>query len=360
MLQSNYHLSIFVISMHAATQYMQRCLQLAQLGSGLTAPNPMVGAVLVYEDKIIGEGYHARYGGVHAEVDCLQRVLPENKQLIPSSTLYVSLEPCCHHGKTPPCTDLILQAQIKKVVVAAADPFPAVNSGGIRRLQAAGVEVELGLLEKESRWLNRRFFTFHEKHRPYIMLKWAQTKLGYMGGLKGERWQISNTMTQRMVHQWRCEAQSILVGYRTALLDDPKLTTRLVPGNNPLRFVIDPHGDLPQHLQVFRDGEPTIVFNQKEHRQSEAVTWWKYTGDTIFESMVAYCRTHAIQSILVEGGSATIQSFLAAGHWDEIRRITSPDREYKVGIAAPDMRGLKPQVSYLNKDDLLDIFYNSN
>lgn len=346
--------------MHDASQYMHRCLQLAELGSGLTAPNPMVGAVLVYEGMIIGEGYHARYGGIHAEVDCLQRVLPEHKHLIPSSTLYVSLEPCCHHGKTPPCTDLILQSQINKVVVAATDPFPAVNSGGIKQLQAAGITVEVGLLEKESRWLNRRFFSFHEKHRPYIILKWAQTKSGYIGALEGERWQISNALTQRMVHQWRSEEQAILVGYRTALIDDPKLTTRLAPGKNPLRFVIDPQGDLPHHLQVFQDGEATVVFSQKEYRPTDTVTWWKYTGSNVLESIFEYCRTHAVQSILVEGGSATIQSFLSAGHWDEIRRITSPDRQFKEGVAAPDIHGLIPKTSFLHQDDLLEVFYNPN
>ena len=267
---------------------MWRCLELARLGGGYTAPNPMVGAVLVYEDRVIGEGYHQVYGQAHAEVNCVNSVAAEDVPLISRSTLYVSLEPCAHFGKTPPCADLIIRMRIPRVVVGCRDPFPQVNGKGIEKLLAAGVEVRVGVLEEECMELNRRFFTFNTLHRPYIVLKWAQSANGRIAGAKlawrrhgcgswragggvggwealgegvGERVLISNEYTNRLVHKWRSEEAAILVGTRTALADDPSLTVRLWSGPDPVRLVIDKELVLPASLQLFDGKVRTIVFN---------------------------------------------------------------------------------------------------
>lgn len=342
-----------------STLCMRRCLQLAELGLGQTAPNPMVGAILVHGDRIIGEGYHLRAGAAHAEVDCLQHVLPEDVRLIPEATLYVSLEPCCHHGKTPPCTDLIIRSGIKRVVIASSDPFPAVSGGGIRLLREAGIEVEVGILENEARKLNRRFFTFHQQHRPYVILKWAQTNNGFLGGASGERWKISNEWSQRLVHQWRSQEQAILIGYRTALNDDPSLTTRLVPGKNPLRMVVDPLHHLPSHLQIFNDHLPVVIFTAIQQVESDLITYVQYESSQLIDSIFKYCETHAIQSLLVEGGTATLELFLQSGYWDEIRRITASDLEKGNGTYAPVISDIKPDETFMLQNDRIDIFYHS-
>lgn len=251
---------------------MHRCLQLARLGAGAVAPNPMVGAVLVHEGRIIGEGYHRQYGCPHAEVDCLQSVLEGDKHLIPQSILYVSLEPCAHFGKTPPCADLIIGHKIPHVVVGCRDPFPAVNGKGIEKLQAAGTHVEAGVLEAACRKLNERFFTFHQQHRPYVVLKWAQTADGKMAKDGPERLLISNAMTNRLVHRWRSEEMAILVGTNTAWADNPSLTTRLWPGPNPVRLVVDLHLRLPKNLHLFDASAPTLVFNLLQHTVDDG---WK-------------------------------------------------------------------------------------
>ena len=236
----------------------------------------MVGAILVHKNTIIGEGYHRVYGEGHAEVNCLQSVLPQHQHLIKESALYVSLEPCAHFGKTPPCADLIIRHQIPEVVVGCRDPFVQVDGKGFEKLTAAGVKVTVGVLEKECKALNKRFFTFHTKHRPYIILKWAQTGDGKIAAaslpsqeaenqLFQNRLLISNDYSNRLVHQWRSEEHSILVGTQTALLDNPELTTRLWPGANPVRLVIDQDLRLPNHLKLFNSALPTIVFNLHQH-----------------------------------------------------------------------------------------------
>ncbi len=336
--------------------YMERCLQLAIQGCGQVAPNPMVGAVLVHEGKIIGEGYHARYGDVHAEVACLQQVSPENTHLIPSSTLYVSLEPCCHRGKTPPCTDLILRSGIKKVVVATADPFPSVNGGGIRLLREAGIEVEVGLLEKKGRDINRRFISFQKNKRPYIILKWAQTSNKLIGGLGWRRWHISNALSQRLVHQWRSEEQAILVGFQTAYMDNPALTTRLVPGKNPLRMVIDPWNELPQGLQMFNDGLPTIIFNKSIDYLDGTLKRIRYNLQNPVPGVYKFSREHKIQSILVEGGLRTLEAFLYGNSWDEIRTITASHASNLPGTPAPDISYLQPVETFYLDTDRIDIY----
>jgi len=242
-------------------QYMSRCIELAKLAAGQVAPNPMVGAVLVYEDKIIGEGYHKKYGEPHAEVNCINSVLAENKDLIEKSTIYVSLEPCSHYGKTPPCVDLIIKNKIKKIVIGCKDIYKEVAGKGIEKLKNSGAEVIVDILENECKDLNKRFFTFHQKNRPYIILKWAQSANGKIGSLSGERILISNDYSNRLVHKWRSDEAAILVGTNTALKDNPSLTTRLWEGNNPIRIVIDKENNLPSTLEVFNHEANTIIFN---------------------------------------------------------------------------------------------------
>src|SRR3984957_4027197 len=295
---------------------MRRCLELARLGAGHVAPNPMVGSVLVYsdpvsgEERIIGEGYHEHYGEKHAEANCLASVKEADHPLIVRSTIYVSLEPCAHYGKQPPCADLIVDRRIPRVVVGCRDPFPQVNGKGIEKLRAAGVEVELGVLENECIDLNRRFFTFHTKHRPYIVLKWAQSADGKIGGTSGAgdagagRTSISNEYTNRLVHKWRAEEAAILVGTRTAMIDDPALTARLWNGPNPLRLVVDKELQLPSSLQLFDGKVRTIVFNWLRHGGDGMVQWYQLSPDSSLVHQLSMALTDLqIQSVLVEGGA---------------------------------------------------------
>lgn len=314
---------------------MRRCLDLALLGAGHVAPNPMVGAVLVADDRIIGEGYHRRYGGPHAEPDCIGSVSPANFAHIGRSTLYVSLEPCAHHGKTPPCADLIIRTGIPRVVIGCRDPFPQVNGKGIERLRAAGIEVEVGVLEKECIRLNKRFFTFHLQHRPYIILKWAQTADGSIAG-GGARLPISNDITNRLVHKWRSEEASILVGPRTALLDDPALTARLWTGPDPVRLVIDKELQLPSSLQLFDGKVKTIVFNYLRHGLDRDIGYFQLAKDTnlIHQLTLVLHKLH-LQSVLVEGGARLLQSFVDEDYWDEARVITSDQPGPAAGLPAP-------------------------
>ncbi|MGC4038923.1 MAG: bifunctional diaminohydroxyphosphoribosylaminopyrimidine deaminase/5-amino-6-(5-phosphoribosylamino)uracil reductase RibD [Chitinophagaceae bacterium] len=263
-------------SLQRHEKYMQRCLQLAALGAGFVAPNPMVGAVLVYNNRIIGEGWHQKYGEAHAEVNCINSVIQEDKQFISSSVLYVSLEPCAHHGKTPPCADLIIRDKIPKVVIGCRDPFKEVDGKGIEKLKQAGVEVVLNVLEKECTELNKRFFTFYTKHRPYIILKWAQTNDLRISSGNDERLLISNEFSNRLVHKWRSEEAAILVGTNTAMSDDPELTTRLWSGPSPVRLVIDMELKLPLSLKIFNNSSRTIVFNKIKHEDSGNIS---YTGN---------------------------------------------------------------------------------
>ena len=230
--------------------YMYRCLQLAGKGAGHVAPNPMVGAVLVHNDRILGEGYHQVYGQAHAEVNCINSVLPDDVPLIPDSTLYVSLEPCAHFGKTPPCADLIIKKQIRKVVIGCRDPFKEVDGKGIERLKAAGIEVISGVLEAACTDLNKRFFTFHTFNRPYVILKWAESANGKISGSGNERVFISNAWTNTLVHKWRSEESAIAVGTNTAMLDNPFLTTRLWPGRNPVRILLDKKLIIPRSHNI--------------------------------------------------------------------------------------------------------------
>ncbi len=348
---------------------MHRCLQLALLGQGNVAPNPMVGAVLVYHDRIIGEGYHHQYGGPHAEVHCINSVKPEEEHLIPQSAIYVSLEPCAHYGKTPPCADLIIDKRIPKVVVGCRDPFSEVNGKGIEKLQAAGIEVTVNILENECRNINKRFFTFHTKNRPYIILKWAQTGDGKIAAAPTpgkQRLLISNSFTNRIVHKWRSEEMAILVGTRTALYDDPELTTRLWPGKNPIRLVIDKDLKLPSSLKIFNSQSPVIVFNFQQHDMKERsvaslkdINYYRVSEDAnmVHQILNALHSLH-IQSVIVEGGAILLQSFIDSNLWDEARIICNEQLIVGEGIAAPALRNQVLQQSENFLSDTIKTYRN--
>ncbi|WP_240040587.1 bifunctional diaminohydroxyphosphoribosylaminopyrimidine deaminase/5-amino-6-(5-phosphoribosylamino)uracil reductase RibD [Pseudocnuella soli] len=328
-------------------QYMYRCLQLAALGRGNVAPNPMVGAVLVHRGRIIGEGWHQQSGGPHAEVACVASVAVADRHLVKDATMYVSLEPCAHWGKTPPCADLIVREQIKTVVVGCRDPFPLVAGKGIEKLRAAGVEVITGVLEQECIALNVRFFLFHTQRRPYIVLKWAQTGDGNISAGEGRRLKISNAFSDRLVHKWRSEEAAILVGTNTARTDNPELTTRLWPGHNPLRLVVDLDGKLPESLKLFDRTVSTIVFNRLQHTIQSPDVWRKTAGVYYFkiedggplvQQMGDALYQLGVQSVLVEGGAQMLQSFIDAGLWDEARIITNEALMAAGGVAAPVLK----------------------
>lgn len=322
--------------MHTHKVYMHRCIELARLGAGHVVPNPMVGAVLVHEGRIIGEGYHQQYGRAHAEVNCINSVNEADRHLIPSSTIYVSLEPCAHFGKTPPCADLIIDNRIEKVVIGCRDPFKQVNGKGIEKLKRAGVKVVTGVLENECRNLNKRFFTFHTQRRPYIILKWAQSKNGKIANANRTRVLISNEYTNRLVHRWRSEEAAIMVGTNTALHDDPSLNTRLATGPDPIRLVVDMNLRLPGYLQVFNEQQRTIIFNKIKHKEEGIVQYYQVTEDvSIVDQVLNACYHLNIQSILVEGGALLLQTFIEQNAWDEARIIENDRMVIPEGLPAP-------------------------
>jgi diaminohydroxyphosphoribosylaminopyrimidine deaminase/5-amino-6-(5-phosphoribosylamino)uracil reductase len=315
--------------------YMQRCLELAQLGAGWTAPNPMVGCVIVADNLIIGEGYHKAFGEPHAEVNAINAV--EDKSKLEGATVYVSLEPCSHFGKTPPCADLLVQSNVKTVVIACRDTNPAIAGKGIDRLKKAGIEVIEGVLEKESRELNKRFFTFHEKQRPYVILKWAQTLDGFLDksrGMndKGVNW-ISRPETKALVHKWRGEEQSILVGRNTIINDNPSLTVREYKGKNPIRIVIDSQLQISGEVNIYSPEAPTIVFNRIRNEKKENVEWVKIK-ETSTKNILDELYKRGIISVFVEGGSRTLQYFIIDNVWDEARVIVG-NKRFEEGMKAP-------------------------
>jgi len=348
--------------MNRDERYMQRCLHLASMGGGWVAPNPLVGAVLVYGDRIIGEGWHQRYGGPHAEVHCISSVLPENQSLIPDSTLYVSLEPCSHYGKTPPCCELIIRMGIKKVVIGCEDPFPKVNGKGVERLRKEGVEVIIGILSEECRELNRRFLLFHEKQRPYVVLKWAQTADGYMGSDTDKRLHISGSAANRLVHRWRGEEAAILIGSNTALLDDPLLTNRWTQQPQPLRLVVDRNLRLPSDLRLFTsEGGAVYLLNERKEAVEGRVHYKKINPEQPFvESVLNVCYDKQIQSILVEGGRKILDLFLESGLWDEVRIITSVTMNAGGGLKAPMMQDGELVEAFTLPGDSIEIYRPCN
>jgi diaminohydroxyphosphoribosylaminopyrimidine deaminase/5-amino-6-(5-phosphoribosylamino)uracil reductase len=315
---------------------MQRCLQLASLGAGNVAPNPMVGAVLVNNGSIIGEGYHQQYGKAHAEVNCINSVAEQNKHLIANSTLYVSLEPCAHFGKTPPCADLIIEYKIPTVVIGCSDQYHEVNGKGIAKLKAAGIHVIKGILEEEAKAINKRFFTFHQQKRPYIILKWAQSKDHTIANTDFSSIQISNDYSNRLVHKWRSEEAAIMVGTHTALYDNPSLTTRLWQGKNPIRVVIDKKLQLPVTHKLFSGEAKTLIFNNIKNEVVEMIEYCKIDElQPAIPQILYHLHQQNIQSILVEGGAILLRSFIDCGLWDEARIITNTKMIVGKGIAAP-------------------------
>ncbi len=316
-------------------KYIRRCIQLARNGLCNAAPNPMVGAVIVYQDRIIGEGYHARCGEGHAEVNAIRSVKDES--LLKDSTIYVSLEPCSHYGKTPPCADLIIRKGIPRVVVGCTDPFPLVAGRGIRKLKEAGIDVKVGVLEEECKQLIKRFVTLNIKKRPFVTLKWAQSADGFIDveRTSGKPVVLSTPITSMYVHKQRAEHQAILVGRRTALLDNPSLTVRNWYGKNPLRLVIDKDLSLPSDLHLFDGSVPTLVFTARETPDKPNVTYTvlDFSQDILPQIMTTLAE-RKIQSLLVEGGSRLLQSFLDEDLWDEIY-VEHSVQILGQGIAAP-------------------------
>lgn len=332
--------------------FMQRCIDLAKQGIGKVAPNPMVGAVIVLNGKILGEGYHQFYGGNHAEVNAVNNV--QDKSLLRDATIYVSLEPCAHFGKTPPCVNLIIEHQFRKVVIGCTDSFSEVSGKGIERLKRAGIEVQLGVLEKECRELNKRFFTFHEKNRPYIILKWAQSKDGFIDKKRDEddtgiNW-ISSPETQVLVHKWRSEEQSILVGRKTVQNDNPSLTVREVTGRNPLRILIDSQLKTNLDSNIFGDAAPTIILNKIKSEVSGNIEWIKLSElDTA--SILNVLAEKEIQSVFIEGGSKTLQHFIIDNCFDEARVIVG-DTFFKEGLKAPRIPLIPSESFRFSKDEI--------
>lgn len=321
---------------------MRRCLELARKGAGHVAPNPMVGAVLVHDGALIGEGYHQQYGQPHAEVNCIRQAIENgHADRLSQATLYVTLEPCAHFGKTPPCADLIIAHGIPRVVVGCRDPFKEVNGKGIERMQAAGIHVVTGMLEEECRKLNRRFFCFHTLQRPFIILKWAQSRDGRIAGVdeNKRKWKISHAYSDRLVHQWRATEPAILVGTNTALYDDPLLTTRLWPGPSPTRLVLDMQLRLPGHLHLFDGSVPTIVFNSARSGEGKNLSYYRLSGtESPIRQMMDALHSMNIQSVLVEGGSRLLQTFIDEDCWDEARIITNKELIIGDGLSAPQFK----------------------
>lgn len=331
---------------------IQRTFELALFGVGAVSPNPRVGCVIVRDGEVIGEGWHKKYGESHAEVIAVNSVV--DKTQLKGSTVYVNLEPCSHFGKTPPCSDLLIEHGVKNVVISNFDTNPLVAGEGITKLKAAGIEVTTGVLEKEGRKLNKRFFTYHEKQRPYIILKWAQTSDGLIARSNYESKWISNEFSRQLVHKWRSEEDAVLVGTKTAAHDNPNLTVRDWSGRNPTRLVIDRFLRLSDHLTVFDRSVPTVCFNVLKHEEHPNLKLVRLNEQHFIQEVLTWLYKEKIQSVIIEGGSQTLSLFIDSGLWDEARIFTST-RSFGKGIAAPVFHGdlvMREQIS----TDLLQIY----
>ncbi len=314
-------------------RYMDRALQLAALGGRSVMPNPMVGAVLVHDTEIIGEGYHELYGGPHAEVNAIRKV--EDRSKLSHATLYVTLEPCSHFGKTPPCADLVAQSGISEVVIGCRDPFPEVSGRGIEKLRAAGLRVTEMVRHRECILLNKRFILAHRLRRPYVILKWAQTSDGLIARSDGSSKWISCEASRTLTHEWRAREMSILVGTATARIDDPRLTVRHVTGPNPVRVVVDASLSLPPHLNLFNQEAETLVFNAVKEDRNEQISWQKIDfQQPIAPQILSRLYERKLISLIIEGGTRTLRSFIDADLWDEARVFVSPS-QFGSGISAP-------------------------
>lgn len=318
---------------------MLRCLEMAQRAKGFAAPNPMVGALLVHEGRIIGEGWHRRYGEQHAEVAAIASVAERDFPLIAKSTLYVTLEPCSHHGKQPPCAPQIVAAGIRRVLVCNDDPFSEVSGKGYAYLEQHGVQVVRGVLHEYGRWVNRRFFCHQEQQRPYVILKWAQTKEGFIAPPNKTRTQISGPASQTLVHRWRTEEQALLVGANTVIYDDPQLNARLWLGKQPIRMVIDETLSLPSDRNIWDDSQETWMINRIKDAEHRNIRWVRCDFDTpsFYADLLRQLGAAGIQSVLIEGGANTLQSFLDSEMWDEARVFTGTTC-LTDGLKAPTLR----------------------
>lgn len=341
-------------------KFMKHCLELARKGAGRVAPNPMVACVIVHKGEIIGEGFHEKYGEAHAEVNAIRSV--KNPELLKESTLYVTLEPCAHHGKTPPCSDLIVQKQIPKVMIGTIDPFAEVAGKGIEKMKRAGIDVSLGILEKECRELNKRFFTFHEKHRPYIFLKWAQSQDGFIdidrGSAEfGEPTWITGPEALLRVHQMRAEENAIMVGTNTAEKDNPSLTVRYCEGTNPLRLVLDKNLSLSPELNIFNTASDTLIINALKNEKHNNLEFMQvdYSKNILPQIMEILYQKENL-SLIVEGGRELLQSFIDCGLWDEAHVYTGT-KTFGNGVPAP-----KTGTHFYKREeishDVLEIFRN--
>lgn len=316
---------------------MKRCLELAEKGLSDVAPNPMVGCVIVHNNTIIGEGYHQKYGEAHAEVNAINAVA--NKSLLQESTLYVNLEPCAHYGKTPPCANLIVEHRIPKVMIGCIDSYSEVSGKGIEKLKGAGIAVTVGVEEEASLILNKRFFTFHNKKRPYIILKWAQTKDGFIDidrtdNDKSDNW-ITSSQSKKLVHQWRSQESGILIGTNTALNDNPQLTVRETDGVNPLRIILDLNLRLPHALNIFDNSTPTIIINYNKSAIDSNTEWIQVDqSSNLIDQILEILYNKNIMSVIVEGGNQLLSSFIEANCWDEARVFVG-DKFFNKGLKAP-------------------------
>lgn len=340
---------------------MKRCLDLAVKGLGNVAPNPMVGCVIVCDGVIIGEGYHQKYGEAHAEVNAIHSV--ENKELLKNSTLYVNLEPCSHFGKTPPCADLIIEYKIPRVVIGNIDTNSLVSGRGIKKMVETGIDVKVGILEEESKKLNKRFFTYHEKKRPYIILKWAQSADGFIDikrneENKGVPIQISNSDSKKLLHLWRSQEQSIMIGTNTALLDNPRLTVRDVVGKNPLRITVDKWLRIPKHYYLFDKSTPTLIFTAMDEAPQENLEFVKIDFEqAVIPQVLNELYRRNIQSIIVEGGEQLLNSFIDENLWDAAR-VFIADKKLIKGVNAPVLN-VSPVVRENISGDKLLFYLNS-
>ena len=335
--------------------FIQKCLELASKGKGNVSPNPMVGCVIVYNNEIIGEGYHEKYGFSHAEVNAIASV--RDKSLLKKSTLYVNLEPCAHFGKTAPCSSHIIEHKIPKVIIGCLDTFPKVSGKGIEKLQNAGLEVVVGVLEKESKELNTRFFTFHEKKRPYIILKWAESKDGFIAPHnQSEPFWMTSSESKKLVHKWRAEEDAILVGRITAEKDNPCLTVREVKGNHPIRIVIDKDLKLSKELNLFNNEARTIVFNHIKSDTQSNINYIRINFNNLIKNTLEELYKQNIQSVIIEGGTITLQSFIDISMWDEARIFTTKENLIH-GVRAPKIIGNTREESEIGVDHL-KILYN--
>lgn len=344
--------------------YMQRCLELAALGMGNVSPNPLVGCVIVSDGKIIGEGYHAKFGEAHAEVNAINSVIRNYGEhaagLLAEATAYVSLEPCSHFGKTPPCADLLVRHRLKKVVIGNRDPFDGVDGRGIQKLLDAGIEVVTGVLDQECRQLNRRFFTRIGKQRPYIILKWAGTADGYFAPDDvSKRW-ISGPLAKKLVHKWRAEEDAVLVGKRTALADDPELNVRYWEGRNPLRILIDRDLQVPVDGKVFNDTGRTVIFNEQKTEVQDHLHYIQMEDMQYYlpQKIAFQLYLMDIQSVIIEGGANILHQFIQSGLWDEARVFRS-NKIWNEGIPCPQINGLILDHIDL-ENDTLTIYQNNH